>query len=116
MSYATLPSRLLQAIDKYPSPRAQMFRGPERWEAISSKEFLRRVAGLANAFVELGVKSGDRVGVFAPNCPEWHTADFAINGSGGVTVPVYFNESPERMLYILNHCAAQVVFVAGAAQ
>jgi long-chain acyl-CoA synthetase len=116
MSYATLPSRLLQAIDKYPSPRAQMFRGPERWEAISSNEFLRRVAGLANAFVELGVKSGDRVGVFAPNCPEWHTADFAINGSGGVTVPVYFNESPERMIYILNHCDAQVVFVAGAAQ
>jgi long-chain acyl-CoA synthetase len=116
MSYGTLPSRFLQAVDKYPSPRAQMLRGPERWEAISSKEFLRRVAGLADAFVELGVKSGDRVGLFAPNCPEWHTADLAISGSGGVTVPVYFNESPERMTYILNHCGARVVFVAGAAQ
>lgn len=93
-----------------------MFRGTERWEAISSQEFLRRVAGLANAFVELGVKSGDRVGLFAPNCPEWHTADFAISGSGGITVPVYFNESPGRISYILNHCGAQVVFVSGAAQ
>ena len=91
-------------------------RGPERWETISSQEFLRRVAGLATAFVELGVKSGDRVGLFAPNCPEWHTADFAISGSGGVTVPVYFNESPDRMSYILNHCGAQVVFIAGRAQ
>ncbi len=93
-----------------------MVRRGEHWEAISSKEFLRRVAGLANAFVELGVKSGDRVGLFAPNCPEWHTADFAISGSGGITVPVYFNESPERMTYILNHCGAQIVFLSGASQ
>jgi long-chain acyl-CoA synthetase len=116
MSYGTLPTRFLNAVEEHPSPRAQMFRGPDRWESISSQELLRRVAGLANAFVELGVKSGDRVGLFAPNCPEWHTADFAISGSGGVTVPVYFNESPDRMSYILNHCGAQVVFIAGAKQ
>ncbi|MGB9435383.1 MAG: long-chain fatty acid--CoA ligase [Candidatus Acidiferrum sp.] len=116
MSYSSLPSGLLRAVDQRPSPRAQMFRTSERWEAISSQEFLRRVAGLANSLVELGVKSGDRVGVFAPNCPEWHTADFAINGSGAVTVPIYFNESPDRMTYILNHCGAQVVFIAGLRQ
>jgi long-chain acyl-CoA synthetase len=116
MNYGTLPTRFLNAVEEHPSPRAQMFRGPDRWESISSQEFLRRVAGLANAFVELGVKSGDRVGLFAPNCPEWHTADFAISGSGGVTVPVYFNESPDRMSYILNHCGAQVVFIAGSKQ
>ncbi len=116
MNYGTLPSRFLHAVDEHPSLRAQMVRREEHWEAISSKEFLRRVAGLANAFVELGVKPGDRVGLFAPNCPEWHTADFAISGSGAVTVPVYFNESPERMTYILNHCGAQVVFICGASQ
>ena len=87
-----------------------------RWEAVSSQEFLRRVAGLAYAFVELGVKPGDRVGLFAPNCPEWHTADFAISGSGAVTVPVYFNESPDRTCYILNHAGAKVLFISGTAQ
>ena len=116
MSYSTLPSRFLNAVDRYPSPRAQMVRRAERWEAISSQEFLRRVAGLANCFVELGVKPGDRVGLFAPNCPEWHTADFAISGCGAVTVPVYFNESPDRMAYILNHCGAEVLFIAGNSQ
>jgi long-chain acyl-CoA synthetase len=116
MSYSSLPAALLRAIDTRPSPRAQMFRASDRWEAISSQEFLRRIAGLANSLVELGVKSGDRVGLFAPNCPEWHTADFAINGSGAVTVPIYFNESPDRMTYILNHCGAQVVFIAGVRQ
>jgi long-chain acyl-CoA synthetase len=93
-----------------------MYRAPQRWEAISSQEFLRRVAGLANCFVELGVRTGDRVGLFAPNCPEWHTADFAISGSGAATVPIYFNESPDRMAYILNHSGAQVLFIAGVPQ
>ena len=116
MSYGTLPSRFLSAVDQFPSPRAQMFRRAERWEVISSQEFLRRVAGLANCLVELGVKPGDRVALFAPNCPEWHTADFAISGSGAVTVPVYFNESPDRAACILNHCQAEVLFIAGKSQ
>lgn len=116
MSYGTLPSRLLNAVDNLPNPRAQMMRRDGRWEPVSSQEFLRRVAGLSSAFVELGVKPGDRVGLFSPNRPEWHTADFAINGSGAITVPVYFNESPDRMTYILKHCGAKVVFVAGKPQ
>jgi long-chain acyl-CoA synthetase len=116
MSYGTLPSRFLKAIDNFPTPHAQMARRDGRWEAISSQEFLRRVAGLSSAFVELGVKPGDRVGLFSTNRPEWHTADFAINGAGAITVPIYFNESPDRMTYILKHCGAKVVFVAGKAQ
>jgi len=116
MNYGTLPSRFLNAVDNLANPRAQMFRRGDRWEAIPSQEFLRRVARLSTCFVELGVKPGDRVGLFSANRPEWHTADFAINGTGAVTVPVYFNESPERMTYILKHCGAKVVFVAGAQQ
>jgi long-chain acyl-CoA synthetase len=116
MDYASLPSRFLHAIDEHPTPRAQLVRRSERWEPISSQEFLRRVAGLAHAFVELGVKPGDRVGLFAPNCPEWHTADFAVSGSGAVTVPIYFNESLDRTTYILNHSGAQVLFICGEVQ
>jgi long-chain acyl-CoA synthetase len=116
MNYGTLPSRFLHAATELPNPRAQMIRRDGAWQTISSEEFLRRVAGLSQALAELGVKTGDRVGLFAPNCPEWHTADFAITGIGAVTVPVYFNESPERMAYILKHSQTKVVFVTGAAQ
>src|SRR6059058_4823898 len=116
MNYGTLPSRFLNAVDTHPNPRAQMVRRDGRWEALASQEFLRRVAGLSTAFVELGVKPGDRVGLFSATRSEWHTADFAINGAGAVTVPVYFNESPDRMTYILKHCGAKVVFVVGASQ
>src|SRR5713226_6450597 len=116
MNYGTLPSRFLNAIDNLSNPRAQMVRRDGRWETIGSEEFLRRVAGLSSAFVELGVKPGDRVGLFSANRPEWHTADFAITGAGAVTVPVYFNESLDRMTYILKHCGAKVLFVAGKPQ
>ncbi|HYL86390.1 MAG TPA: long-chain fatty acid--CoA ligase [Candidatus Angelobacter sp.] len=116
MNYGTLPSRFLKTVDTLPNPRAQMVRRDGRWESISSQEFLRRVAGLSTAFVELGVKPGDRVGLFSANRPEWHTADFAINGAGAITVPVYFNESSDRMTYILNHCGAKVLFIAGQPQ
>src|ERR1700694_2101561 len=116
MNYGTLPSRFLNAVDNLPNSRAQMVRRDGRWEAISSQKFLRRVAGLSTALVELGVKPGDRVGLFSANRPEWHTADFAITGAGAVTVPIYFNESPDRMTYILKHCGAKVLFVVGASQ
>jgi long-chain acyl-CoA synthetase len=116
MNYGTLPSRFLNAIDSHSNPRAQMVRRGAIWEAISSAELLRRVAGLSMALVELGVKPGDRVALFAANRPEWHTADLAIIGCGGVTVPIYFNESPDRMTYILRHAEAKVAFVAGADQ
>jgi len=116
MTYGTLPSKMLHAADVCPSPRAQMFRTSAGWQNISSEEFVRRVAGLSQAFYELGVKPGDRIGLFCANRPEWHTADFAINGNGAVTVPVYFKESPDRMAYILNHAEIRVVFVAGSDQ
>jgi long-chain acyl-CoA synthetase len=93
-----------------------MFHTPTGWQNISSGEFLRRIAGLSQALFELGARPGDKVGLFAANRPEWHTADFAINGNGAVTVPIYFKESPERAAYILKHSEAKIVFVAGRDQ
>jgi len=114
--YPALTKFFLDAIDRFANPRAQMYRTPAGWQSISAQEMLRRVAGLSKALAELGIVSGDRVGLFAPNCPEWHTADFAIQGLGAVTVPIYFNESHDRLVYILNDSGARVVFTAGAAQ
>jgi long-chain acyl-CoA synthetase len=116
MAYATLTEKLLDVVGRLPNDRAQMLRVNGRWEPTSSAEFLRRIAGLSNALEQLGVKPGDRVGLFAPNRPEWHIADFAILGLGAADVPIYFNESPDRIAYILNHSGAEVVFVAGEMQ
>ena len=111
--YLSLPQRLLQSLDANDSPRLQLFRTDSGWQSISSREFLRRVACLSATLARMGVVPGDRVGLFAPNSPEWHTADFAITGLGAIVVPIYFHESAERMSYILNDAGAKILFVAG---
>ena len=115
-AFASLPKCFLDSVEHFANPRAQMFRGAIGWDSISAQEMLRRIAGVAKALEEMGIRAGDRVGIFAPNCPEWHVADFAVQGLGGITVPVYFNESAERLLYILNNSGARVVFAKGQAQ
>jgi long-chain acyl-CoA synthetase len=116
MEYPSLNELLLDAIDNRPNPKAQMYRTADGWKSISSQEMLRRVAGLSKALAELGIKQGDRVGLFAPNCPEWHIADFAITGLGAASVPIYFNESPDRFVYIMNDAGARIVITAGESQ
>src|SRR3984957_5508806 len=111
-----LPKLFLDAVDLYKQPRAQMYRTPHGWEAISAQEMLRRVAALSQSLVQIGLQAGDRVGIFAPNCPEWHIADFAIQGLGGVTVPIYFNESADRLTYIINDSGTRVVVTSGESQ
>src|SRR5580693_9564927 len=116
MEYPSLNELLLDAIDNRPNPKAQMYRTADGWKSISSQEMLRRVAGLSKALAELGIKQGDRVGLFAPNCPEWHVADFAITGLGAASVPIYFNESADRLTYILNDSGARIVITKGESQ
>jgi len=114
--YPSLTKCYLDAVDRFANPRAQMYRASSEWKSISADEMLRRVAGLAKALAELGVKAGDRVAIFAPNCPEWHIADFAIQGLSAVNVPVYFNESVDRLTYILNDSGTRIVFTCGESQ
>ncbi len=114
--YTPLPRLFLEAVDRFANPRTQMYRTAAGWRAVSANEMLRRVAGLAKALAGLGIQRGDRVGIFAPNCPEWHVADFAIQGLAAVVVPVYFRESPERLTYILKDSGARIAFTAGEEQ
>jgi len=114
--YPNVPGRLLQGIDRYNSLRAQMVKQDAEWQAFTAAEMLRRIAGLSDRLAKLGVARGDRVALFAPNCPEWHVADFAIQGLGAIVVPIYFRESRDRMAYILGHSEAKVIFIAGEEQ
>ncbi|HEX9760667.1 MAG TPA: long-chain fatty acid--CoA ligase [Candidatus Acidoferrales bacterium] len=116
MSYAPLPQRFLEMARTQPLERAQLFKVGDRWEATSSAELLRRAAGLSAALAELGVSAGDRVALLSANRPEWHVADFAILGLGAVSVPLYFRESAERIVYILNDSGARVAIAVGEEQ
>ena len=116
MNYPPLTECFLNAIDRHANPRACLYRTGNTWQAISSAELLRRVAGLSKALAVMGVQPGDRVGLLSPNRPEWHIVDFAALGIGAATVPIYFRESQDRMAYILNDSGAKIVVAAGQEQ
>jgi len=60
-----------------------------------------------------GREARRRVGLFAANRPEWHTADFAINVPAGS--PSHFISTNRRTHdYILSIPARAVIIVAGA--
>lgn len=68
---------------------------------------------LANALRAQGLKRGDRVALFLPNCLELAISIFAILKAGGVFVPINHTTKLDKCTYILNHCDAKVLITNG---
>ncbi len=75
---------LEEAARKYPDRACTIFKGA----VISYKEMNEQTNHMAAALVEMGVKKGDRVGIFMPNTPQFVIAYFGILKAGGVVVAV----------------------------
>jgi acyl-CoA synthetase (AMP-forming)/AMP-acid ligase II len=69
----------------------------------------RRVASLANAFVELGLAPGARVAILARNCPEYSLFYLAASKAGVVPVPLNFRLAPREWQYILEDSEARAL-------
>lgn len=57
---------------------------------------IEQVERAAAGLVALGVRPGDRVGIFSPNLPEWIVADLAVFAIRAVTVPIYATSTAEQ--------------------
>jgi len=115
MNYGTLPSRFLNVVDNLRTPARKMVRGRSLGGHSRLRNFSGHVAGLSTAFVELGVKPGDRVWPFSATAPSGiprlrHQRRWRRHCSRSTS------RIADRMTYILKHCGAKVVFVVGAAQ
>ncbi|MDP2776807.1 MAG: AMP-binding protein, partial [Anaerolineales bacterium] len=76
---------LEEAARKYPDHTCTIFKGA----VISYREMNALTDHMAAALVdEMGVKKGDRVGLFLPNTPQFMIAYFGILKAGGVVVAV----------------------------
>jgi fatty-acyl-CoA synthase len=73
-------------------------------------EFAKRVAQLAHALVELGVKPGDRVASFAWNGHRHMELYYAVPMIGAVLHTVNIRLFPDQVAYILDHADDQIVF------
>ena len=57
----------------------------------------------------LGVKSGDRVGMWLKNCPEFIAGVYGILRAGGVVVPINNYLKPAEAIFILNDAGIDVL-------
>ena len=69
---------------------------------ISYSELALRVARLANALRDLGVKSGDRIATMEVNCNEHIEAYFAAAKLDAIYVPINFRATESELEYMLN--------------
>jgi amino acid adenylation domain-containing protein len=84
----------------------------ERNNAVTYGEFNANADRVKDALVRIGVKNGDRVGIYVPKSIASITAVFGILKSGGAYVPVDPGAPPKRNAYIFQDCAVKGIVVA----
>ena len=112
----TLNQLFFDAVTTYNRPDAFQVKRNGRYEPISHDTIVERVRRTALGLEELGVRSGDRVGILSENRPEWAIADFACLMLGVADVPIYPNLPSDQVAYILRDSGAVAIFVSNAEQ
>ena len=86
LSEATLGAFLLDTARRFADRPAVVFREQNiRW---TWGEFAREVDVLAAGFLALGIRVGDRVGIWSPNRVEWLLTQFATARMGAILVNI----------------------------
>jgi long-chain acyl-CoA synthetase len=99
---------LLEAsAKKYPESPCTIFKGA----VVTYKEMNELTDRLAAAVTGLGVKKGDRVGIFMPNTPQFVLTFFGILKAGGVVVSVNPLYKPKEIIHQVNDAGIEVMFV-----
>ena len=109
LEYPDIPlfGLLEQAAKNFPDRPCTIFKGAK----ISYREMDEKSDRLAAGLAALGVKKGDRVGIFMPNTPQFVMAYFAILKAGGVVVatnPLYSGREIEHQM---NDSGVEVMLV-----
>src|SRR5512141_145325 len=95
-----------KAAANYPDRACTIFKGA----VISYKEMNALTDHMAAAMVEMGVKKGDRVGIFMPNVPQFVIAYFGILKAGGVVVAVNPTYPPDEVVTPVNDANIEIMF------
>jgi long-chain acyl-CoA synthetase len=98
---------LEESADKYPDKACTIFKGA----VITYKEMNENTDRIAAALADMGVKKGDRVGIFMPNTPQFVMAYFGILKAGGVVVATNPLYTPAEIEYQASDAGIEVMFV-----
>ena len=88
----------------------------EEWRDLSWRDVETRVRRWQAALDAEGLRPGDRVAVMLANGPDWVCFDLAALGLGLVVVPLFFNDRPDNVAYILERTQTRLLFIDGPTQ
>jgi long-chain acyl-CoA synthetase len=83
----------------------------EKWQETSWRTMAQIVARWQAAFRSENLKTGDKVAIMLRNCREWAAFDLAALCLGLVTVPLYTNDRPENIGYILQDAEVRLLLL-----
>ena len=102
------------------SPDALAYRNfdksDEGWRNFSWRDVAGRVARWRSALAGEGFDAGDRVAIRLRNSLDWVCFDQAALGEGLVTVPLYTEDRPDNIAYILDDAAVSLLLVQSLPQ
>jgi len=80
-----------------------------RDQTISFRQLRDASSRLAGALAKLGIKKGDKVGIYLPSCPEYIYSYLSIWLLGAVAVPLDFMLTEEELHSCLQHSETKVL-------
>ncbi|MGB3209314.1 MAG: long-chain fatty acid--CoA ligase [Desulforhopalus sp.] len=114
-SCSSLPGLFLARVSKTPDGIAYRYcnKMSEKWHTTTWKTMAGTVGRWRTAMQQEGLETGARVAVMLPNCPEWVAFDQAALSLGLVVVPLYSNDRPENIAYILENTETKILLCPG---
>jgi long-chain acyl-CoA synthetase len=97
---------LEEAARKYPDRACTIFKGA----VISYKDMNAQTDQMAAALVEMGVKKGDRVGIFMPNTPQFVIAYYGILKAGAAVVAINPTYPVDEIIMPVDDANIEVMF------
>lgn len=82
------------------------------YKYLTYKQFYNKIESFARGLLELGLKPGDKIGIYSSNCIWWTTTLFAASMAGFTIVPIYDSLGPGAAEYILNHAEVKALVVS----
>jgi len=105
--HPTIGDTLEQTVDRYPDRDAIIY--PRKDQHWTYAEFNERVNRLANALLEAGIETGDRVATVLYNGSEMALTVYACAKIGAVFTPLNFRLPAGEIEYIVNDAEAKMV-------
>ena len=84
-----------------------------QWQIMTYGAVAHQVQQLAQALINHGINSGDKVFIAAENRPEWAIADLAIMAIGAVVVPSFTTNTEDDFTYIMGHSESVMAITSG---